>query len=51
VYVTVQADLSLRVGEHPVARDGLAAALKAATHMTADSASSCAPIPMCLTAN
>ena len=32
VYVTVQADLSLRVGEHPVARDGLAAALKAATH-------------------
>lgn len=32
VYVTVQADLSLRVGEQPVARVGLAAALKAATH-------------------
>ncbi|KAG0775402.1 hypothetical protein G6F22_013329 [Rhizopus arrhizus] len=32
VYVTVQADLSLRVGEQPVARDALAAALKAATH-------------------
>jgi biopolymer transport protein ExbD/biopolymer transport protein TolR len=31
VYVTVQADLSLRVGEQ-VARDGLAAALQAATH-------------------
>ena len=32
VYVTVQADLSLRVGEQAVARDGLAAALQAATH-------------------
>ena len=32
VYVTVQADLSVRVGEQPVAREGLAAALKAATH-------------------
>ena len=31
VYVTVQADLSLRVGEQPVARDGLAAALQSAT--------------------
>ena len=27
VYVTVQADLSVRVGEQPVAREGLAAAL------------------------
>jgi biopolymer transport protein ExbD/biopolymer transport protein TolR len=32
VYVTVQADLSLRVGEAPVARDGLANALRSATH-------------------
>jgi len=32
VYVTVQADLSLRVGEQAVARDGLAAALQTATH-------------------
>jgi len=32
VYVTVQADLSLRVGEAPVARDGLAYALRSATH-------------------
>jgi biopolymer transport protein ExbD/biopolymer transport protein TolR len=32
VYVTVQADLSLRVGEAPVARDGLASALRSATH-------------------
>ncbi|WP_401734930.1 TonB system transport protein ExbD [Stenotrophomonas muris] len=32
VYVTVQADLSLRVGEQAVARDGLAAALQVATH-------------------
>ncbi|WP_416056609.1 TonB system transport protein ExbD [Stenotrophomonas maltophilia] len=32
VYVTVQADLSLRVGEQPVSGDGLAAALQAATH-------------------
>lgn len=31
VYVTVQADLSLRVGEQAVARDGLAAALQTAT--------------------
>jgi len=31
VYVTVQADLSLRVGEQPVSGDGLAAALQAAT--------------------
>lgn len=32
VYVTVQADLSLRVGGQAVARDGLAAALQVATH-------------------
>ena len=32
VYVTVQADLSLRVGEAPVVRDGLATALRSATH-------------------
>ena len=32
VYVTVQADLSLRVGEQAVTRDGLAAALQGATH-------------------
>ncbi|AWH27397.1 TonB system transport protein ExbD [Stenotrophomonas sp. YAU14D1_LEIMI4_1] len=31
VYVTVQADLSLRVGEQAVTREGLAAALQAAT--------------------
>ena len=36
VYVTVQADLSLRVGEMPVARDGLSAALQAATHGDAE---------------
>jgi len=32
VYVTVQADLSLRVGEQAVTREGLAAALQVATH-------------------
>lgn len=32
VYVTVQADLSLRVGEAPVVRDDLATALRSATH-------------------
>lgn len=32
VYVTVQADLSLRVGEAPVASNGLANALRSATH-------------------
>ena len=32
VYVTVQTDLSLRVGEQAVTRDGLAAALHGATH-------------------
>ncbi|AWH54616.1 TonB system transport protein ExbD [Stenotrophomonas sp. ESTM1D_MKCIP4_1] len=36
VYVTVQADLSLRVGEQPVSRDGLGAAVKAATHGDAE---------------
>ncbi|MBK0012244.1 TonB system transport protein ExbD [Stenotrophomonas sp. S41] len=36
VYVTVQADLSLRVGEQPVARDGLGAALQAATQGDAE---------------
>ena len=36
VYVTVQADLSLRVGEQPVARDGLGAALQTATQGDAE---------------
>ena len=36
VYVTVQADLSLRVGEQPVPRDGLGAALQAATQGDAE---------------
>ncbi|HBS56709.1 MAG TPA: biopolymer transporter ExbD, partial [Stenotrophomonas sp.] len=36
VYVTVQADLSLRVGEQPVPRDTLGAALQAATHGDAE---------------
>ena len=44
IFLTVKADLTLALGDDPVSRDGLAAALEPPRATTVTSASSCAPI-------